>query len=176
MYILYTVFLAGESPNIKGWPEPYLYTFRYYTVRYTVYTPYITGRGGGRIYVPYFPYQKSIGIIRRIYAVFPYIYAVFPWNSTVQNRISICTPDSGSNPSRNSPFALWVHFSFATPLIKHSLCFPLCFNARFCMNHNVLLVVRVVGLLFALEMAILGVLLALDRPNPSNIDFLAQLN
>jgi len=38
--------------------------------------------------------------------------------------------------------------------------------------HNVLLVVRVVGLLFALEMAILGVFLALDRPSPSNFDFL----
>jgi len=47
-------------------------------------------------------------------------------------------------------------FPFATPLIKHSLRFTLCFNARFCMNHNVLLMVRVVGLLIALEMAIWG--------------------
>ena len=47
-------------------------------------------------------------------------------------------------------------FVFATPKIKHSHCFPLSFNARFCINHNVLLVVRVVGLLFALEIAILG--------------------
>jgi hypothetical protein len=36
-------------------------------------------------------------------------------------------------------------------------------------------VVRVVGLLFAMEKAILGVFLALDRPSPSNFDFLAQL-
>jgi len=60
-------------------------------------------------------------------------------------------------PAGTVLFALWGKlFSSATPLIKHSLCFPLSFNVRFCINHNVLLVVRVVGLLFALEMAILG--------------------
>jgi hypothetical protein len=47
-------------------------------------------------------------------------------------------------------------FFFATPLIKHSLCFPLSLNACFCISHNVLLVVRIVGLLFAREMAVLG--------------------
>ena len=56
--------------------------------------------------------------------------------------------------------------------MRHSLCFLFCFNARFCNNHSVLLVVREGGLLFALEMAILGVFLALDRPSPSNFDFL----
>jgi len=40
-------------------------------------------------------------------------------------------------------------------------------------NHKVICMVRVVGLLFALEMAIWGVFLALDRPSPSNIDLLA---
>jgi hypothetical protein len=49
-----------------------------------------------------------------------------------------------------------VDFFFVSPLIKHSLCFPLSFNARLCINHDVLLVITVVGLFFALEMAILG--------------------
>jgi hypothetical protein len=49
-------------------------------------------------------------------------------------------------PAGTVLFALWGKlFSSATPLIKHSLCFPLSFNVRFCINHNVLLVVRVVG-------------------------------
>jgi hypothetical protein len=47
-------------------------------------------------------------------------------------------------------------FSFATPLIKHSHCFPPFLNACFCINHSVVLVVGVVGIPFALEMVILG--------------------
>jgi hypothetical protein len=84
--------------------------------------------GGGRIYVPYFPYQKPIGIIRRIYAVFPYY-------STVQN------PGLRFNSQQEQSFLLFEinFFPFMTLLIKHSLCFPLSLNARFCINHNVLL-------------------------------------
>jgi hypothetical protein len=45
---------------------------------------------------------------------------------------------------------------FVTLLIQLSLCFLLFFFACICLNHNVLLEVRAVGLLFALKMAILG--------------------
>jgi len=75
----------------------------------TVYTPYNTGGGGERIYVPYFPYHKSIVTIRRIYAVYtPYfrIYAVFPsyFHTKMQCKtvFELYTPDWGLNPSRNS--------------------------------------------------------------------------
>jgi len=49
-----------------------------------------------------------------------------------------------------------ANYFFATHLLKHSLYSPLTFSACLCINHTVLLVVRAVGLLFALEMAILG--------------------
>jgi len=89
------------------------------------------------------------------------ISGVFPYNNTVQNRISKCTPQNQVRiPAGPVLFDLWgllrSIFFLCDSLIKHSLCFPLSFNARFCINHNVLLVVRVVGLLFALEIAILG--------------------
>jgi hypothetical protein len=50
------------------------------------------------------------------------------------------------------------NFFFATVVIKHSLAAlgPLSLIACICIDHNDLLVVRVVGLIFALEMAILG--------------------
>jgi len=99
------------------------------------------------MYIPYFPYQKWIGIIHRIHAVFR-IY--FHTKIRCKTVFQMDTPDSGSNHSRNSPF-------FSLRLLRYAL--PLLYTyflACFCINHNVSLVVRVVGLLFALAMAILG--------------------
>jgi hypothetical protein len=94
-------------------------------------------------------------------------------NNTVQNRISNCTPQTQVRITAGTVlFALWGRiFPFATLLIKHSLWRPIPFNARFCINHNFVLVVRVIGLLFAREMAILFFLHC-----PSNFDLMALQN
>jgi len=96
----------------------------------------------------------------------------------VQNSISNCiTPRLRFEFQQEQSFLLFgVNFSpFVTPLIKHSLYFPLCFDARFCISYNVLLVVRILGLLCTGN-GHLGVFLALNRLSPSNFDILAQLN
>jgi hypothetical protein len=120
--------------------------------------------------------QIRIRIIIRIYTV-RCIRRIFqPLPAVSEFRISVYTPyfrikmgcktasqivsppDSGSNPSRSSPFCSLGSIYFPLLLLYLSIPFtshfPLCFDARFCIIHNVFLVVRVLGLLFALEMAI----------------------
>ena len=55
---------------------------------------------------------------------------------------------------QQSSLLFWVKF-FLSLLLKHSLCFSLLLNACIYINHKVSSVVRVVGLLIALEMTIL---------------------
>jgi hypothetical protein len=90
----------------------------------------------------------------------------------VQSVLCICTPpDSGLIPAKTVLFALCSQifcdfFNLALPLLP-------TFFSCFCINHNVLLVVGVVAF-FNTENGYY-VFFTLDRPSPSNFDFLAQL-
>ena len=118
-----------------------------YVLYGTVYTPYFPA-SPRRIRIPYF---RIYVFIRRIYANIRHNSVYTPYfriKIGCKTVSQIVHPRLKFESQQEQSFLLFGvnFFPFATPLIKHSLYFPLCFDARFCINHNVLLVVRVLGL------------------------------
>jgi hypothetical protein len=76
----------------------------------------IPGGGRGRIRIPYFPYQKWIGIIRRVYAIFRMYIPYFGKKIRSKPYFRWYTPESGRNPSNNSPFCSFGLIVFVATL------------------------------------------------------------